>query len=147
MNLFVNGKLLLSCDGLFGARDIPKKSPRSARGGLGEAQDGPSDSNTDEAGNQQVGWGIGRGRFIKKVGSIVQNFKSKCEELDEKKQQERAGKPTDVELLCAAGYDVKSQIEAEFLQIAEQQAHHMKKLNLSSRLSTSRAQDENAEDI
>jgi len=113
----------------------------------GPVQDGPSDSNTDEAGNQQVGWGIGRGRFIKKVGSIVQNFKSKCEELDEKKQQERAGKPTDVELLCAAGYDVKSQIEAEFLQIAEQQAHHMKKLNLSSRLSTSRAQDENAEDI
>jgi len=113
---------------------------------LNLGQDGAHDNNTNQAGNQQVGWGIGRGRFIKKVGSIVQNFKMKCEELDEKKQQERAGKPTDVELLRAAGYDLKAQIEAEFLQIAEQQAQHMEKLNMSSRLS-SRAQDGKAGDI
>ena len=100
---------------------------------------------TNQSGNQQVGWGIGRGRFIKKVGSIVQNFKTRCEELDERKQQERAGKPTDVELLSSAGYDLKAQIEAEFLQIAEQQAQHMEKLNISSRLS-GRAQNGNAGD-
>ncbi|KAL7541125.1 hypothetical protein ACHAXR_010657 [Thalassiosira sp. AJA248-18] len=71
---------------------------------------------TGEAGGaapkkEEVGWGIGRGRLVKKLGAVVQDFKGRCEELDNKKQQERAGQPSNKEMLSAAMLDLKAQIE------------------------------------
>lgn len=79
-------------------------------------------------GRERVRWGIGRGRFIKKVGSLVKDFKDKCEVLDENKKNERRGKPTDAEVLVNAASDIKKQIEEEFEKIAQQQAVHLSKL-------------------
>lgn len=68
-----------------------------------------------------VGWGIGRGRFAKKMGSLFSDFKEKCEELDERKRREREGKPTNSELLDAAMIDIKKQID-EFESIVRKKA-------------------------
>lgn len=61
--------------------------------------------------NEEVKWGIGKGRFIKKIGSVIQDFKGKCEEIDNKKEIERKGKPSNVEMLQIGMQDLKSQIE------------------------------------
>mmetsp|Transcript_21928 Transcript_21928/g.45909 ORF Transcript_21928/g.45909 Transcript_21928/m.45909 type:complete len:645 (-) Transcript_21928:407-2341(-) len=61
--------------------------------------------------NEEVRWGIGKGRFIKKIGSVIQDFKEKCEEIDNKKEIERKGKPSNVEMLQIGMQDLKSQIE------------------------------------
>eukprot|EP00584_Thalassiosira_punctigera_P023507 CAMPEP_0172573148 /NCGR_PEP_ID=MMETSP1067-20121228/136041_1 /TAXON_ID=265564 ORGANISM="Thalassiosira punctigera, Strain Tpunct2005C2" /NCGR_SAMPLE_ID=MMETSP1067 /ASSEMBLY_ACC=CAM_ASM_000444 /LENGTH=672 /DNA_ID=CAMNT_0013365745 /DNA_START=158 /DNA_END=2176 /DNA_ORIENTATION=- len=60
---------------------------------------------------EEVGWGFGRGRFLKKIGSVCQDFKEKCNEIDSKMEQERAGKPTNKELFQAGMLDLKAQIE------------------------------------
>ncbi len=65
---------------------------------------------------EAVGWGIGRGRLIKKLGRVVKDFKEKCAEIDEKTQQERVGQPTGTEIISAAMLDLKAQIE-EYEQI------------------------------
>ena len=65
---------------------------------------------------EAVGWGIGRGRLIKKLGRVVKDFKEKCAEIDEKTQQERVGQPTGTEMISAAMLDLKAQIE-EYEQI------------------------------
>lgn len=57
------------------------------------------------------GWGIGRGRFAKKVGTMFSNFREKCHELDERKLREREGKPTNVELLDAAMVSIKKELD------------------------------------
>lgn len=58
-----------------------------------------------------VGWGIGRGRLLRKLGSVAKDFKEKCDEIDGKKQQERELQPTNKEILSAAMLDLKAQIE------------------------------------
>ncbi len=70
---------------------------------------------------EPVGWGVGRGRLAKKMGSLFSDFKGKCEELDERKKLEREGKPTNSELLDAAMVDIKKQIE-EFESIVRKKA-------------------------
>jgi hypothetical protein len=65
---------------------------------------------------EAVGWGVGRGRLIKKLGRVVKDFKVKCAEIDEKTQQERVGQPTGTEMISAAMLDLKAQIE-EYEQI------------------------------
>ena len=57
------------------------------------------------------GWGIGRGRFAKKVGTMFSDFRDKCHELDERKLREREGKPTNVELLDAAMVSIKKELD------------------------------------
>jgi hypothetical protein len=57
------------------------------------------------------GWGIGRGRFAKKVGNMFSDFRDKCHELDERKLREREGKPTNVELLDAAMVSIKKELD------------------------------------
>ena len=65
---------------------------------------------------EAVGWGVGRGRLIKKLGRVVRDFKVKCAEIDEKTQKERVGQPTGAEVISAAMLDLKAQIE-EYEQI------------------------------
>ena len=62
---------------------------------------------------EAVGWGIGKGRLIKKLGSVVQDFKLKCAEIDQKNQRERieTGQPTIQDVTSAAMIDLKAQIE------------------------------------
>lgn len=62
---------------------------------------------------EAVGWGIGKGRLIKKLGSVVQDFKVKCAEIDQKNQKERieTGQPTIQDVTSAAMLDLKAQIE------------------------------------
>ena len=60
---------------------------------------------------EAVGWGIGRGRLMKKLGTVVQDFREKCDEIDDKKKQEREGQPTNTEMFSAAMVDLKNQIE------------------------------------
>ena len=60
---------------------------------------------------EPVGWGIGRGRFGKKMGSMFSDFREKCEELDDRKKLERQGTPSNSELLDAAMVDIKKQID------------------------------------
>jgi len=62
---------------------------------------------------EAVGWGIGKGRLIKKLGSVVQDFKVKCAEIDQKNQKERIemGQPTIQDVTTAAMLDLKAQIE------------------------------------
>lgn len=62
---------------------------------------------------EAVGWGIGKGRLIKKLGSVVQDFKVKCAEIDQKNQKERieTGQPTIQDVTTAAMLDLKAQIE------------------------------------
>jgi hypothetical protein len=62
---------------------------------------------------EAVGWGIGKGRLIKKLGSVVQDFKIKCAEIDQKNQRERieTGQPTIQDVTSAAMIDLKAQIE------------------------------------
>ena len=57
--------------------------------------------------------------MVKKLGSSWQGFREKCNELDEKKQQEREGKPTGTEMLSAAMLDLKAQID-EYEKIVTQ---------------------------
>ncbi len=57
------------------------------------------------------GWGIGRGRLIKKLGSVVQDFREKCDEIDAKKEKARVGQPTGKDILNAAMLDLRAQIE------------------------------------
>lgn len=57
------------------------------------------------------GWGIGGGRLMKKLGTVVQDFREKCEEIDAKKEQARVGQPTGKEILNAAMVDLRAQIE------------------------------------
>lgn len=52
-----------------------------------------------------------QGRFIKKIGAVVQDFKEKCNEIDERKQHERQGQPTTKEMMSAAMLDLKAQID------------------------------------
>ena len=65
---------------------------------------------------------------IHPVGSLVKDFKGKCEVLDERKQNERRGKTSDAGMLVNAASDIKKQIEEEFEKIAQQQAVHLSKL-------------------
>jgi len=60
---------------------------------------------------EAVGWGIGKGRFAKKMGSVFQDFREKCDEIDGKKQQERESHPTSKEMFCAGMLDLKAQID------------------------------------
>ena len=60
---------------------------------------------------ETTGWGIGRGRFAKKVGSMFSDFREKCHELNERKLREREGKPTNVELLDAAMVSIKKELD------------------------------------
>ena len=71
---------------------------------------------TETSKDEAVGWGIGRGRLIKKLGTVVKDFKVKCAEIDERTQQERVGQPTGKEMISAAMLDLKAQIE-EYEQI------------------------------
>lgn len=75
----------------------PKNGRRASAANIGEGEN--------------VEWGIGRGRFLKKVGASWRGFKEKCNEIDDKKQQEREGQPTGSEMLSAAMLDLKAQIE------------------------------------
>mmetsp|Transcript_11617 Transcript_11617/g.23283 ORF Transcript_11617/g.23283 Transcript_11617/m.23283 type:complete len:576 (+) Transcript_11617:63-1790(+) len=83
-----------------------------------EAASSPSNTSAEK---EPVGWGIGRGRFVKKVGSLFSDFKEKCEELDERKKSERVGKPSNSEILDAAMIDIKKQID-EFESIVRKKA-------------------------
>jgi len=65
---------------------------------------------------EALGWGIGRGRFIKKVGAVFQDIKEKCDEIDDKKRQERFGQPSNKEMVSAALLDLKAQV-AEYEKI------------------------------
>ena len=58
-----------------------------------------------------VGWGIGRGRLLKKLGAVARDFKDKCSEIDERTQRERVGQPTGKDMINAAMLDLKVQIE------------------------------------
>jgi hypothetical protein len=60
---------------------------------------------------EQVRWGIGRGRLIKKLGAAFQDLKERCDEIDERKQKERQGQLTHTELFNAAFDDLKKQID------------------------------------
>lgn len=60
---------------------------------------------------EEVGWGIGRGRFMKKIGSVIRDFKDKCEEIDSKTEQAREGQPSNVEMFQAGMQDLKAQID------------------------------------
>ena len=57
------------------------------------------------------GWGIGRGRLIKKLGTVMQDFREKCDEIDAKKEKARVGQPTGKDILNAAMLDLRAQIE------------------------------------
>lgn len=65
---------------------------------------------------EAVGWGIGRGRFIKKVGAVFQDIKERCDEIDEQKKQERQGQPSNKEVVSAALLDLRAQV-AEYEKI------------------------------
>ena len=52
-----------------------------------------------------------KGRLLKKLGSVVQDFKEKCNEIDGQKQQAREGQPTGKEMISAAMLDLKAQID------------------------------------
>jgi len=65
---------------------------------------------------EAVGWGIGRGRFIKKVGAVFQDIKERCDEIDEQKKQEREGQPSNKEVVSAALLDLRAQV-AEYEKI------------------------------
>eukprot|EP00986_Skeletonema_menzelii_P003621 scaffold1136_cov141-Skeletonema_menzelii.AAC.3 len=79
---------------------------------FGENKEKASGTPTNTSSEKEpVGWGIGRGRLVKKVGSIFSDFREKCDELDEKKRIERKGKPSNTELLDAAMVDIKKQID------------------------------------
>ena len=60
--------------------------------------------------------GIGRGRFIKKVGAVFQDIKERCDEIDEQKRQEREGQPSNKEVVSAALLDLRAQV-AEYEKI------------------------------
>ena len=60
---------------------------------------------------EQVGWGIGRGRLIKKLGAAFQDLKVRCDEIDERKQKERQGQMSHTEMFNAAFDDLKKQID------------------------------------
>jgi hypothetical protein len=60
---------------------------------------------------EQVGWGIGRGRLMKKLGAAFQDLKERCDEIDERKQKERQGQLTHTEMFNAAFDDLKKQID------------------------------------
>ena len=60
---------------------------------------------------EQVGWGIGRGRLIKKLGAAFQDLKVKCDEIDERKQKERQGQMSHTEMFNAAFDDLRKQID------------------------------------
>jgi hypothetical protein len=57
------------------------------------------------------GWGIGGGRLIKKLGTVAQDFREKCNEIDAKKEKARVGQPTGKDMLNAAMLDLRTQIE------------------------------------
>eukprot|EP00573_Skeletonema_grethae_P008220 CAMPEP_0201710506 /NCGR_PEP_ID=MMETSP0578-20130828/58664_1 /ASSEMBLY_ACC=CAM_ASM_000663 /TAXON_ID=267565 /ORGANISM="Skeletonema grethea, Strain CCMP 1804" /LENGTH=565 /DNA_ID=CAMNT_0048199537 /DNA_START=126 /DNA_END=1823 /DNA_ORIENTATION=+ len=79
---------------------------------FGENKDKSATTPTNSSAEKEpVRWGIGRGRLVKKVGSIFSDFREKCEELDERKKVEREGKPSNSELLDAAMVDIKKQID------------------------------------
>ena len=84
----------------------------------GKAASTPTNSTSQK---KPVGWGIGGGRFVKKVGSLFSDFREKCEELDERKKLEREGEPSNSEILDAAMIDIKKQIE-EFESIVRNKA-------------------------
>lgn len=87
---------------------------------LGENKDQSSTTTpTKTVEGETEGWGIGRGRFAKKMGSLFNDFREKCQELDEKKKLEREGQPSNSELLDAAMVDIKKQID-EFESIVRQ---------------------------
>ncbi len=88
---------------------------------FGENKDKAATTPTNASEEEPVRWGIGRGRFVKKVGSIFSDFSKKCEELDERKKVEREGKPSNTELLDAAMVDIKKQID-EFESIVRKKA-------------------------
>jgi hypothetical protein len=60
---------------------------------------------------EQVRWGIGRGRLMKKLGAAFQDLKERCDEIDERKQKERQGQLTHTEMFNAAFDDLKKQID------------------------------------
>ena len=61
--------------------------------------------------SEQVGWGIGKGRLVKKFGVVFQDFKQRCNEIDERKQQERQSQPSKKDILSAALLDLKKEID------------------------------------
>ncbi len=73
--------------------------------------EGGTDTTRDETARDVVGWGIGRGRLLKKLGAVARDFKDKCSEIDERTQRERIGQPTGKDLINAAMLDLKVQIE------------------------------------
>ncbi|KAL7472681.1 hypothetical protein ACHAXS_013051 [Conticribra weissflogii] len=85
-------------------------------------------SNSDSATKKQsqsaqVGWGIGKGRLIKKVGAVFQDFKQRCEEIDERKQQARKLQPSNKEIFSAALMDLKKELDNyEAVQVMKRKA-------------------------
>ena len=74
-------------------------------------KDGQQNEATTNEQNEAVGWGIGRGRLLKKLGNAAKSFKERCEEIDEQKQREREGQPTAKEMFDAGMLDLKKQIQ------------------------------------
>ncbi|KAL3779415.1 hypothetical protein HJC23_000517 [Cyclotella cryptica] len=60
---------------------------------------------------REHGWGIGKGRLMKKLGAAFQDLKERCDEIDERKQQERKGRPSNSQMINAAFDDLKKQID------------------------------------
>jgi len=89
-----------------------------------DAEESSSDSTTrKQSQSAQVGWGIGKGRLIKKVGSVFQDFKQRCEEIDERKQQARKSQPSNKEILSAALMDLKKELDNyEAVQVMKRKA-------------------------
>lgn len=83
------------------------------------AKGGEEGSNTEE--NEAAGWGIGRGRLLRKLGNVAKSFRERCEEIDEQKEKEREGQPTAKDILSAGMNDLKAQIE-EYEKIVTSQS-------------------------
>lgn len=61
--------------------------------------------------SEQVPWGIGGGRLMKKMGAAFQDLKDRCNEIDERKLQQRKGTLTHTEMFNAAFDDLRKQID------------------------------------
>lgn len=82
-----------------------------------EQTDNPNGKAASEV-KENVGWGIGRGRLVKKLGAVFQDFKEKCDDIDSRKQDQRKGQPTHGQIINAAFDDLKKQID-EYEQIVK----------------------------
>ncbi|KAL7490063.1 hypothetical protein ACHAW6_015786 [Cyclotella cf. meneghiniana] len=80
-------------------------------GGINKGEAAEENTTEPKREREQVGWGIGRGRFIKKLGAAFQDLKERCDEIDERKQQERKGRPSNTQMINAAFDDLKKQID------------------------------------